>query len=197
MTANCFPPGDGRDGIRTVAGAGLEEKRKKWTLTWRRSSQWLPPSDTHRRTLISCTRKDSHPKSWSPFYMTGNYGEEKRMKILVVEPGKAPYVREIAHGLNAMQQVVGGPIQAVYPFQDSAALVCHEEGKLLKLPLNRALRTEDGTVYDMISGPFSVCGLAGDSFASLTEEQIQRYMSIFRRPEQFLNISGSLLILAG
>lgn len=119
------------------------------------------------------------------------------MKILVVEPGKAPYVREIAHGLKAMQQVVGGPIQAVYPFQDSAALVCHEEGKLLKLPLNRALRTEDGTVYDMISGPFFVCGLAGDSFASLTEEQVQRYMSIFRRPEQFLKISGSLLILPG
>lgn len=59
---------------------------------------------------------------------------------------------------------------APYPFQDSAALVCHEEGKLLKLPLNRALRTEDGTVYDIISGPFFVCGLAGDSFSSLTEE---------------------------
>ncbi len=118
------------------------------------------------------------------------------MKILVVEPGKAPCIN-IAHGLKAMQQVVGGPIQAVYPFQDSAALVCHEEGKLLKLPLNRALRTEDGTVYDIISGPFFVCGLAENIFSSLTEEQIQRYMSIFRRPEQFLKISGSLLILPG
>ena len=75
--------------------------------------------------------------------------------------------------------------------------MCHEEGKLLKLPLNRALRTEDGTVYDIISGPFFVCGLSGDSFASLTEEQVQRYMSLFRRPEQFLNISGGLLILPG
>lgn len=73
----------------------------------------------------------------------------------------------------------------------------HEEGKLLKLPLNRALRTEDGTVYDIISGPFFVCGLVGDSFTSLIEEQVQRYMSIFRRPGQFLNISGSLLILPG
>ena len=127
--------------------------------------------------------------------MAENYGEKKRMKILVVEPGKVPSVREISQGLKAIQQVVGGPIQAVYPFQDSAALVCHEEGKLLKLSLNRALRTEDGTVYDMIAGPFFVCGLAGDSLASLTEEQIQRYMSIFQRPEQFLNISGSLLIL--
>lgn len=67
--------------------------------------------------------------------------------------------------------------------------------KAAEAALNRALRTEDGTVYDMIAGPFFVCGLAGDSLASLTEEQIQRYMSIFQRPEQFLNISGSLLIL--
>ena len=59
--------------------------------------------------------------------MAENYGEKKRMKILVVEPGKVPSVREISQGLKAMQQVVGGPIQAVYPFQDSAALVCHEE----------------------------------------------------------------------
>ena len=58
--------------------------------------------------------------------MAENYGEKKRMKILVVEPGKVPSVREISQGLKAIQQVVGGPIQAVYHFQDSAALVCHE-----------------------------------------------------------------------
>ena len=45
------------------------------------------------------------------------------MKIPVVEPGKGPCVREIAHGLKAMQRVVDGLIQAVYPFQDSAACV--------------------------------------------------------------------------
>lgn len=36
-TVNCFPPGDGRDGIRTAVGAGLEKRRKKRTLTWRKS----------------------------------------------------------------------------------------------------------------------------------------------------------------
>ena len=35
--------------------------------------------------------------------MAKDYGEEKRMKILVVEPGKGPCVREIEHGLKAMQ----------------------------------------------------------------------------------------------
>ena len=36
--------------------------------------------------------------------MAEYYGEEKRMKIPVVEPGKGPCVREIEHGLKAMQQ---------------------------------------------------------------------------------------------
>lgn len=126
--------------------------------------------------------------------MAENYGEKKQHENSSGGPGKVPSVREISQGLKAMQQVVGGPIQAVYPFQDSAALVCHEEGKLLSCPESSPANGRwDGLC--MIAGPFFVCGLAGDSFASLTEEQIQRYMSIFQRPEQFLNISGSLLIL--
>lgn len=46
------------------------------------------------------------------------------MKVLVVEPQKPCRVQEI-DGLAAMQQIVGGDIEAVYPFQDSAALVCN------------------------------------------------------------------------
>lgn len=67
--------------------------------------------------------------------MAEDCGEKKRMKILVVEPGKVPCVRGIAHGLKANAAGSGpAPIQAVYLFQDSAALICHEEGKLLTLP---------------------------------------------------------------
>ena len=45
------------------------------------------------------------------------------MKILVVEPMKTPTVQEIDHTLSAMQELVGGTIQAVYPFDDPVALV--------------------------------------------------------------------------
>ena len=30
-------------------------------------------------------------------------------------------------------------------------MICNEEGKLLGLPLNRALRDEEGEIYDIIS----------------------------------------------
>ena len=36
--------------------------------------------------------------------------------------------------LEAMQGIVGGHLQAVYPFRDEVALVCNEEGKNLNLP---------------------------------------------------------------
>ena len=66
------------------------------------------------------------------------------MRVIVVEPKKKPMVRDIDAGLESMQKIVGGSIEAVYPFADPVALICNGEGKLLGLPLNRALRDGDG-----------------------------------------------------
>ena len=48
------------------------------------------------------------------------------MKVLIVEPGKHPREADIEHTLEAEQTVVGGTIEAVYPWQDSACIVCNE-----------------------------------------------------------------------
>lgn len=42
------------------------------------------------------------------------------MKVLMVEPGTAPYEKEL-NGLHEMQAAVGGLIQAIYPFEDKGA----------------------------------------------------------------------------
>ena len=52
------------------------------------------------------------------------------MNVLMVEPGKAPYETQIGDDLQSMQALVGGYIQAVYPFEQPVALVCRESGKL-------------------------------------------------------------------
>ena len=62
------------------------------------------------------------------------------MQVVIVEPEKKPFVQNIDDTLTSMQQIVGGTIQAVYPFEEPVALICNDEGKLLNLPLNRALR---------------------------------------------------------
>ena len=52
----------------------------------------------------------------------------KQMRILVVEPTKDPYVKEIDGSLASMQAIVGGFIQAVEPFEDhNVLLVCNVE----------------------------------------------------------------------
>ena len=119
------------------------------------------------------------------------------MRVLKIEPGKKPEAVEIGSGLEEMQQVVGGHIQVLYPFDDPVALVCNEEGKLLGLPFNRALRDDEGKVYDIISGVFFLCAAPPDSdrFAGLTDQQVKTYMERFDVPEMFLSVDGDLFVL--
>ena len=117
------------------------------------------------------------------------------MHILLIEPNKIPRPHNIADTLEAMQQIVDGPIQSVYPFEEPVALICNEEAKLEGLPPNRALRDEDGNVYDIICGTFFLCSAPPESenFESLTEEQMERYTKLFQRPELFLRVNGEIM----
>ena len=119
------------------------------------------------------------------------------MRVIVVEPKKKPMVRDIDAGLESMQKIVGGPIEAVYPFDGPVALICNEEGKLLNLPQNRALRDDVGNVYDIISGTFFVCAAPPDSdrFEGLTDQQVKTYIERFATPEMFLNVGGEMFVL--
>lgn len=92
------------------------------------------------------------------------------MNVLVVEPDTIPYEKEI-NGLAEMQAVVGGLIDAIYPFEEQVAVVCNDEGLLLDMPFNRSMEGGYGGVF----GTFFVCGLTEDSFCSLTPEQVKTY----------------------
>ena len=119
----------------------------------------------------------------------------EKMTVLVVEPMKEPYVKEIDPGLHALQAEVGGDIGAAYPFRDPVALVCNDEGKLIGLDLNRGLRDENGELYDIMAGTFLVVGLGEEDFASLSPELAQKYMEHFRQPEQFISLGGQIIAL--
>ena len=111
------------------------------------------------------------------------------MKVLIVEPLKVPYEKEISGDLKSMQAIVGGLIEAIYPFEDpEIALICNDEGKLMGLPYNRALRDEDGRIYDVVAGTFFLCRAPADSenFAELSEEQMRFCKDLFKHPELFL-----------
>ena len=69
-----------------------------------------------------------------------------KISVLLVEPNKYPKMIEIDDTLEAMQAIVGGDIEEYMPFEDEVAIVCHEEGKLIGLPPNRAIYAEPETV---------------------------------------------------
>lgn len=118
------------------------------------------------------------------------------MRVLVVEPEHRPEVREIDGSLEAMQNIVGGLIQPIC-LDDSVALICNDEGKLMNLPANRGLRGKDGQIFDIVSGTFFLCGAPADSdhFTSLTPEQIERYRKRFYTPEMFWGMDGRIVCL--
>lgn len=108
------------------------------------------------------------------------------MNVLVVEPGFLPYEKEI-NGLSDMQKLVGGPIQAIYPFQEEVALVCNENGILEHLEFNRTIPERK---YGGIWGTFFICGLGEEDFISLTPEQVKTYAARFKKAEVFITMNG-------
>ena len=106
----------------------------------------------------------------------GGQRMKENLRILMVEPHKAPYEASIPHELSAMQQTVGGLIEVVRN-GDGTLLVCNEEGKLLGMEGNRRIPG------DVLAGPFFVVGDAGETFRSLTEEELERYRERFAEIE--------------
>ena len=125
--------------------------------------------------------------------LDGQQAAPEKMTVLVVEPMKEPYVKEIDPGLHALQAEVGGDIAASYPFDDPVGLVLNDEGKLIGLDLNRSLRDEHGEIYDIVAGTFLVVGLGPESFASLPPDMIQKYTEQFKRPELFASVNGQIV----
>ena len=119
----------------------------------------------------------------------------RTMTVLMVEPNAYPREMEVGTELKDMQDAVGGSIEVIYPFEEPVGLVMNEEGKLNGLPLNRALRDEQGEIYDVVAGPFMVVGLTEESFGSLTQEQMQKFGEMFRQPEVFMKMGRGIMAL--
>ena len=148
------------------------------------------PDQSHVDEMLSFTEQANRE------YEAELYGQQaasEKLTVLVVEPMKEPYVKEIDPGLHALQAEVGGDIAASYPFDDPVGLVLNDEGKLIGLDLNRSLRDEYGEIYDIVAGTFLVVGLGPESFASLSPDMIQKYTEQFKRPELFASINGQIV----
>lgn len=113
------------------------------------------------------------------------------IKVVSVPTGRQAFIKEISTELKAMQSEIGGIMQVLYPFEDEVCIVCNDEGKLMNLPLNRALMLNGmaGTqIYDIIAGDFFVCyaPYTSENFESMPDNLLEKYLEMFKYPERFL-----------
>lgn len=97
----------------------------------------------------------------------------EKIKVIVVEPEKEPYVKEIYSTLKEEQKLVGGLIQCTPSFfdeKDTYDFMTNEEGKLLGLPLNRYVYDKQ----DIIDGNLVIVKVDNEQgeFISLEDNEI-------------------------
>ena len=112
------------------------------------------------------------------------------MKILLCEPGKHPVATEIPNTLEDMQKVVGGMIQAVYPWEEPVALVCDDEGLLKQYPFNRQINE-----HFSIVGTFFLCGINGEHFDDLPSGLMLRFARELYDPHMRVKTPMGIMVL--
>lgn len=110
--------------------------------------------------------------------------KEKDIKVLMVEPGKAPAVTTIKNELHSLQEAVSigaecvGYIEII-GIDDNVCILCNEEGKLINLEPNRRFYN------DVICGVFYVVGEDDEgNLTSLPEKFIKYYTDYFSSIEE-------------
>jgi hypothetical protein len=99
-----------------------------------------------------------------------------KIRVVIVEPGNEPKEKGISNTLEELQNIVGGYIEAIPLHNEIGSdlnIVCNEEGKLLGLPLNRALDS------DILCGTFIVVKSDEDNFVSLTDDEVKNVKDRF------------------
>ena len=117
------------------------------------------------------------------------------MDVLLIRPNMYPQAVQIGCELEDLQKAVGGDIQAVYPYEEPVALLMDEEAKLAGKDPNRALRDENGKMYDIVAGDFLVVGLGEEDFCSLSPELMKQFEERFHQPETFVRMGRSIMAL--
>lgn len=120
--------------------------------------------------------------------------KENRIRVLMVEPGKKAYEKEIGTSLNELYAALDCEcIQTFYPYDDLVVIVCDDEGKINRSRANRAIYGEDGKMMDIICGKFFICDCSTEQFKSLPDNMMQKYKKQFLLPERFCQIGGEIL----
>ena len=121
--------------------------------------------------------------------------DNSKITVLLLKPGEVAKEVKIDNTLEAHQKIVGGYIEVCMPFEDNAAIICSEEGKIENLPYCRAIYASDGRIDDVIAGNFFIASTdcyTGE-FKSLSPELMKKYKKLFKFPEKYMTINDEFV----
>lgn len=101
------------------------------------------------------------------------------IKVVVVEPNKEPYTKEIENTLGAIQLEVDGYMQAV-PYNEQFVFLMDEDGKLKNKYPNRYLGTQNA---DFVAGKMLVVKTEGEDFVSMSDEEPEHWVRYWNLKE--------------
>lgn len=94
----------------------------------------------------------------------------KWIKVLVVEPGKAPEVRELPNNLKAFELTIRGYIETVETVRPRCLIVYDGNYPMTKKPVNRA----------DIKGTFIIIRVDSSEPVSLNEQDIEVLSEVYK-----------------
>ena len=118
-----------------------------------------------------------------------------KIKAYFIPAGYQGYFSDIENSLEAKQKYVGGLIQVVS--LDDVDIIINDEGKLMGLPVNRAIVDDDENVLDVIVGDI-ICLRHDDDegeFRSILENDLQT-ITKYLRPCKIIGVRDGYTIVA-
>ena len=120
----------------------------------------------------------------------------EKIKVLMVEPGKKAYEKEIDTSLEGIYEALDcSCFETFYPYDDLVVIVCDDEGKINGSMPNRAVYDKDGEMVDVIFGNFFICDCSSDSFKSLPDDMMEKYKKEFLLPEHITRVHGDVIAI--
>lgn len=105
----------------------------------------------------------------------------EKIRVLVFEPHKKGYIKEIENHYKAFQKIVGGLITYVDTGKSDLSLIANDEGLLLGLPKDRG-----------IYGTFLIVGNSEGESISITNKQIEETKKLFENRKNYQSKSKYL-----
>ena len=167
----------------TVRAENLSAAQEKVSQAYSNSEYEFEPVELINTEFQVKSEREIEPTSFS------------KMDALLIKPNMYPQPVQVGCELEDLQDIVGGDIEAVSPFNEPVALIMDENGKMSGKEWNRALRDEHGKIYDIVAGDFLVVGLGEEDFCSLSPDMRRRFEEHFHQPETFVRMGRSVMAL--